>query len=86
MEIKTKFNIGDRVWIVYENKGEIAVYSDIVDTFMIDKEGRIWVYFKYSDAAEIEEKDLIGYDETAKLLKEIKELDLMIIERDENEE
>lgn len=86
MEIKTKFNIGDRVWIVYENKGEISVYSDIIDTFMIDKEGRVWVFFKYSDAAEMEEKDLIGYDDTQKLLQKIKELDLMIIERDENEE
>lgn len=86
MEIKTKFNIGDRVWIVYENKGEISVYSDIIDTFMIDKDGRVWVFFKYSDAAEMEEKDLIGYDDTQKLLQKIKELDLMIIERDENEE
>ncbi len=86
MEIKTKFNIGDRVWIVYENKGEISIYSDIIDTFMIDKEGRIWVFFKYSDAAEMEEKDLIGYDSPLKLLQKIKELDLMIIERDENKE
>lgn len=86
MEIKTKFNIGDRMWIVYENKGEISVYSDIIDTFMIDKEGRVWVFFKYSDAAEMEEKDLIGYDDTQKLLQKIKELDLMIIERDENKE
>ena len=27
MKIETKYNIGDRVWVVYENQGEVCVYD-----------------------------------------------------------
>ena len=37
MKIEIKFNIGDRVWIVYENRGEVNAYSDEIDSMTIEK-------------------------------------------------
>lgn len=52
MNIKTKYNIGDRVWIVYEaivnnqyihNKpaGEVSVYDDTICSIEIGKERNV---------------------------------------------
>ena len=35
MKIETKFNIGDRVWVVYEYDSEIRVYSDYIKEILI---------------------------------------------------
>ena len=86
MKIETKFNIGDRVWIVYENKGEVNVYSDEIDSFVIESDGRVSVYFKNSDALDVYEEDLIAYEDDKGLLDRIKKLDKEIIEEEKKNE
>ena len=39
MKVETEYNIGDKVWVVYECNGEVNVYSDIIDSIMVTKEG-----------------------------------------------
>ena len=51
MEIKTKYNIGDRVWVVYEYQKEVHVYSDVIIGFCVEGEKGedIKVYLKNTD-------------------------------------
>lgn len=75
MKIETKFNIGDRVWIVYENRGEVNVYSDEIDSITIEKGGRLLIWFKDSDAMNVYEEELIEYNDLKKLAEKILEID-----------
>lgn len=75
MKIETKFNIGDRVWIVYEYKGEVNVYSDEIDSITIEKGGRLLIWFKDSDAMDVYEEELIEYNDLKKLAEKILEID-----------
>lgn len=96
MKLETKYNIGDRVWIVYESRinnqfhhdepaGEISVYEDSIVAIEVDKDGTHYL-LKYSDCMDLEEKDIILYDETDKLINTIKELMNEINEREGKEE
>ncbi len=80
MKIETKFNIGDRVWIAYEYNGEINIYSDEIESMIIEKGGKILAFFKNSDTFDTYEDDLILYDDTNALIERIKRLDNKIIE------
>lgn len=75
MKIETKFNIGDRVWIVYENRGEVNAYSDEIDSMTIEKSGKLLIWFKDSDAMDVYEEDLIRYEDLKTLSERILELD-----------
>lgn len=75
MKIETKFNIGDRVWIVYENRGEVNVYSDEIDSMTIENSGRLSIWFKDSDAMDVYEEELIEYNNLKKLAEKILEID-----------
>lgn len=75
MKIETKFNIGDRVWIVYENRGEVNVYSDEIDSMTIENSGRLLIWFKDSDAMDVYEEELIEYNDLKKLAEKILEID-----------
>lgn len=75
MKIETKFNIGDRVWIVYEYKGEVNVYSDEIDSITIEKGDRLLIWFKDSDAMDVYEEELIEYNDLKKLAEKILEID-----------
>mgnify|MGYP003179969006 CR=1 FL=1 len=80
MKIETKFNIGERVWVVYEYNGELSVYSDVIDGFSIDNKGDLTVYLKDSDYFEYNEDNLILYDDTEALVEKIIEVDNRIRE------
>lgn len=88
MKIETKFNIGDRVWIVYEYKREVNVYSDEIDSITIEKSGKLLIWFKDSDAMDVYEEDLIRYEDLKTLSERILELDNKVrkeqCEKDEN--
>lgn len=75
VKIETKFNIGDRVWIVYENRGEVNVYSDEIDSMTIENSGRLLIWFKDSDAMDVYEEELIEYNDLKKLAEKILEID-----------
>lgn len=84
MNIKTKYNIGDRVWIVYEAivnnqyihnqpAGEVSVYDDTICSIEIGKEETFYLLEK-TDYIDVKEDEIILYNETDKLLAKIQKL------------
>ena len=41
MEINTKYEIGQHVWHIYENKGEVCVFDDFIGWITIEDEKEI---------------------------------------------
>lgn len=77
MEIKTKYNINDKVWIVYENKKEVGVFSDIVKGISVTESG-IEMWFK--DCLEnISEDEIVPYEDKEALIQKIIEVDSRIV-------
>lgn len=72
MEIKNKFNIGDKVWVIYENQGEISIYNDTIDEICIRESG---IYYILKEACiDKEEKNLVLYLDREGLLNKIYEI------------
>lgn len=72
MTIKTKYEIGQRAWIVYENKGEVCVYDDYIDEICIGENG---LYYMLKEACiDRAEEDIVLYEKTDKLVKKIKQI------------
>ena len=72
MEIKTKYEIGQRVWIAYENKGEVCVYDDYIDEICIGENG---LYYMLKEACiDRAEEDIVLYEKTDKLIEKIKQI------------
>lgn len=95
MNIKTKYNIGDRVWIVHEHiinnqyiqnepSGEVSVYDDYICSIEINKEGTFYL-LKYSDCLDLKEDEIILYHETDKLLAKIQKMMSEINKREKEE-
>lgn len=72
MKIETKYDIGQRIWIVYEHQGEIHVYEDKIIEICIAEKGT--VYLPNSCTDEVEEEEIILYKDMDKLVSKIKEL------------
>ncbi len=74
MKVETEYNIGDKVWVVYEDNREVRVYSDTIDSIMVTEEGvRIW--FKDCCTSDMTEDDVVLYEDTEALVDKIIELD-----------
>lgn len=74
MKVETEYNIGDKVWVVYECNGEINVYSDIIDSIIATEEG-IKIWFKECSDCDMTEDDIVLYEDTEALVDKIIELD-----------
>lgn len=82
MEIKTKYNIGDRVWVVKEadyynsetNKRELAgvleVFDDYIESIQVFNEGVIY-NLRQADMLEFYEHEIILYDDKKTLVNRI---------------
>lgn len=84
MTIQTKYEIGQRVWIIYENKGEACVYDDYIDEIFVNDEG---INYMLREACiDGKEEDIILYEDTDKLVEKIKQImeDIRKKEREEN--
>ena len=84
MFIQTKYEIGDKVWIVYENRGEACVYDDYIDEIFVNDEG---INYMLREACiDGKEEDIILYEDTDKLVEKIKQImeDIRKKEREEN--
>ena len=68
MKIETKYNIGDKVWVVYENQGEVCVYDTEITDIFIDKNG---INYYGKEGTDYLEDLLISYNEKDKLLERI---------------
>lgn len=72
MEIKTKYEIGQKIWIVYKNKGEVCMYCEPIEYINIDKNGLS--YSTENSYDEMREEDIILEDNKDKLFQKIKHL------------
>ena len=79
MKIESKFNIGDRVWVVYEYDSEIRVYSDYITEILIQKGNEIRYWLENTDCDDFEESALIPYNDIDLLTLKIQILDDQII-------
>lgn len=73
MQIKAKYEIAQRVWVVYENQGEVSVYDDYIDEICVNNEKKIYYILK-NDCIDREEDEIVLYEDTETLLKKIKEI------------
>lgn len=80
MTIKTKYEIGQHIFIVYEANKEVCVYDDYIGWISVDKDGL--VYGLDESCNDIKEEDIILYDEDEKLIQKIKETMLQIREKE----
>jgi hypothetical protein len=80
MTIKTKYEIGQHIWVVYEGKGEVCVYDDVIEWINVDKDGL--TYGLKEACIDVKEEDVILYDEEERLVKNIKEIMLQIREKE----
>lgn len=72
MFIQTKYEIGQRVWVVYENRGEVCVYDDYIDEICMGENG---LYYILKEACiDRNENNIILYEETDKLVEKIKQI------------
>ena len=71
MIIKTKYEVGQHIWIVYEKKGEVGVYDDYISS--IDWEDYLY-YMTKETCEELKEDEIILYDDLTKLAERIKEI------------
>lgn len=83
MEIKTKYEIGQKIWIVYKNKGEVCMYCKAILDIVVDKNGL--VYSTEHSFDEVIEEDVILKDDKYKLFEKIKQL-MKEIDEEENED
>lgn len=83
MEIKTKYGIGQKIWIVYKNKGEVCMYCEPISDIVIDRNGL--VYSTENSYDEVKEEDIILEDDKDKLFNKIKRL-MKEIDEEENED
>lgn len=69
MQINTKYEVGQHVWYIYENKGEVCVFDDFIGWITI--EDGITYVLKESYADGVKEEDICLYEDTDTLLKRI---------------
>ena len=72
MKVETKYEIGQKIWVVYSNNGEAAVYQDTIDEICINKAGLL--YLTKIAYVELEEDEIIPYQNDSRLLSKIKEI------------
>lgn len=83
MEIKTKYEIGQRVWVIYENRGEVCVFDDYIDEICIGENG---LYYMLKEVCiDREEESIVLYEDTDKLVEKIKQI-MEEIRKKESEE
>lgn len=71
MEINTKYEIGQHVWHIYENKGEVCVFDDFIGWITIEDD----MYYTLKESTvDVKEEDIILYEDTDTLLKKIIEI------------
>ena len=71
MKIETKYEIGEHIWFIYENKDEVCVYDDYIAWISYEDE---LLYGLKESCNDIKEEDVILYDDTEGLAKKIKEV------------
>ena len=72
MNIKTKFELGEKVFIIYKEDGMIKMYTDEVDQIVVSNDGI--GYYGTVICEEFKENELVAYNDKEALLYKIEEL------------
>lgn len=83
MIFESKFNLGQHIWVVLENNGDLIVYDDYIAEITVDKNGI--TYATESDMLIIKEDDVIKYEDSYRLHQVITEKMKEIREKEESE-
>jgi len=71
MKIESKYEVGQRVWVVYEHQGEVSVYDDLIAEICVNKDG---LYYMLETACiDRKEEDIILYEDKKELVSKIEE-------------
>lgn len=72
MKIESKYNIGDRVWIVDSDYRHemVYVYSDIINTICVNGNNEIRLWFDNCDD-DLPESEVVAYSDLEKLTERI---------------
>lgn len=71
MQINTKYEVGQHVWHIYENKGEVCVFDDFIGWITIEDD----MYYTLKESTvDVKEEDIILYEDTDTLSKKIIEI------------
>ncbi len=82
MKIETKFELGEKVWVVYQNNGEVSIYDDKISEICVDEDG---IYYILKEACiDVREEEIIAYKDKEKLANKIEELMKEIREEEKN--
>ena len=80
IKIQTKYEIGQKVWVIYEKDKEICLFSDEIIEIITNKNGIS--YFLNLCDEDIKENDIISYENTDLLLEKIIDLDISYCKED----
>jgi len=83
MKIESKYNIGDRIWEIYENRGEVCVYDDIIAEIVVDEDGIAYIVERA--CIDVKEDEIVLYADKESLVNKIIET-MNEIHRKEKEE
>lgn len=72
MKIETKYNVGQHIWIVCEQNKTATVYDDYIGSIVIDATG--YTYGTKESYEELQEEQIILYEDNEKLLQRIKNI------------
>lgn len=72
MQVETKYEIGQAVWIVYEKEGEIRIIADKISDVIVNEKG--FYYLTQETYTELKEQDVVLYRNMDKLLVKLKEI------------
>lgn len=82
MKIETKYDIGQHIWFVYKNCGEVCIYDDYIAWISYEDE---LLYGLKESCNDIREEDVILYEDTEGLINRVKKVMEEIREIEKNE-
>ena len=71
MTISTKYDIGQKIWVLQEVNNTLVLFSDIITEITVNTAGKILYYTEQYDD-ELPEEYIIPYDDDERLLRYIK--------------
>ena len=84
MKIETKYDIGQKFWYLYEENNTVHIKEDTVTEIVINEGGKI-LYYGSISADEVPQEQMVIYEDTEKLVKQIKALLESEVAEDEEE-
>ena len=72
MNINTKYEIGQRIWIIYLHNREVCVFDDVITEIVLSDDGLEYWCKEAGDS--IKENEIVKYEDELELVNRIKEL------------